>query len=134
MASFPPRKLKRSNVKVDIPHAREPLTAEQFVKLFRTTLASTKPVEDLEGETRAMVYALAFCSGLRRREIASLTPESFTLGESPSLVVEAANSKHRDLDVAPIRPANVPSLVAWLAKLPAGQPLVPNFATKDTRH
>jgi hypothetical protein len=55
-------------------------------------------------------------TGLRRKEIGSLTPRSFSLDASPATVtIQAACSKHRRTDVLPLHPALVAMLRVWLA-------------------
>ena len=79
------------------------------------------------------MYLTSFFTGLRRLELASLTPRSFRLDDSqPTLVVEAACSKHRRKDVLPMHP----DLVAWVREWTMGfgldDPLFPRLARKKT--
>lgn len=72
-------------------------------------------------------------TGLRRKEIASLTPQSFDLkGLPPTVTVEAACSKHRRKDVLPLHPELVAVLCEWIAKMPPSQKLFPNLDRKKT--
>lgn len=58
----------------------------------------------LPGPRRALLYRLALTTGLRAGELASLTASSFDLDADPPTVrVEAAHSKHRRVDVLPLR-------------------------------
>jgi integrase len=70
----------------------------------------------LTGEDRAILYLVALNTGLRANELASLTAGSFKLdGESPTVTVEAAYSKHRRRDVLPLRGDVVAALQEYLA-------------------
>ena len=59
----------------------------------------------LTGPDRAMLYTVAAYTGLRRNELATLTPADFSFYEdgTATVTVKAANSKHRKEDVVPIR-------------------------------
>ena len=82
------------------------------------------PVMGMDGPDRAMLYALAVGTGLRKGELASLTPESFALDATPPTVtVEAAYSKRRRRDVQPLPPQLVEPLRAWLAGKERGRPV-----------
>ncbi|RDJ93367.1 hypothetical protein B4Q13_22395, partial [Lacticaseibacillus rhamnosus] len=67
-----------------------------------------------DGPSRAMLYDLAFATGLRRKELASLGPASFDL-DAGTGTVAASNSKRRRQDVQPLPPAIAGRLRAWLA-------------------
>lgn len=72
-------------------------------------------------------------TGLRRNEIASLTPLSFSLdSEMPTVTVEAAFSKHRRKDVLPLHPEFVLMLGEWLKGVPPDVPLFPGLAKRRT--
>ena len=77
----------------------------------------------MTGPKRAMMYRLAAETGLRARELRSLTPASFDLAIEPTTVtVEAAYSKHRRKDVLPLRLATAADLAEFLRPiLPAVQ-------------
>jgi len=82
------------------------------------------PAFGMDGPDRAMLYALAVGTGLRRGELASLTPESFALDATPPTVtVEAGYSKRRRRDVQPLPPQLVGPLAAWLAGKERGRPV-----------
>lgn len=58
----------------------------------------------LSGADRALLYIVAANTGLRARELISLTADSFDLdADQPTVTVEAAYSKHRRRDVLPVR-------------------------------
>lgn len=71
-------------------------------------------------------------TGLRRKEIASLTPRSFSLDtDPPTVTVQAACSKHRKLDVLPLHAELVKVLRDWLRGLPE-KVLFPKLAKRRT--
>lgn len=73
-----------------------------------------------------MLYTVAAYTGLRASELASLTPGSFRLDETPPTVtVLAGYSKHRRQDVLPLHPSLVESLRPWLAGKKAATPVWP---------
>lgn len=66
---------------------------------------SDESIQCYDGETRARIYVAAYNTGLRRAELGSLTRNSFDLdAASPTVTVEATNSKHRKKDVLPLQP------------------------------
>ena len=66
-------------------------------------------------------------TGFRRKEVASLTPNSFQLDEdAPTVTIEAACSKHRREDVLPLHPDLAAMLPDWLKGRPADEPLFPS--------
>jgi len=82
---------------------RRALTDQEAAKLIKTTLASDQIYRHLTGQERAHMYMLCQRTGLRRKELRSLTPSSFDFGESPAiLTVQAAHSKRRRLDRLPL--------------------------------
>jgi integrase len=77
--------LTRLNIEVDIRHKRRALEPEEMVQLIGSAPGSKVRVEGYRGELRARLYTVAFFTGLRRAELASLTPRSFKLaGEHPT--------------------------------------------------
>jgi len=81
------------------------------------------------GEERARIYTISYRTGLRRKEIANLTPESFNLtGDPPTVTVAAACSKHRRTDVLPLHAEFVPVLKSWLLEAARNEPLFPKLA------
>ncbi len=121
----------RLNAAVDVRHRRRALRSEEIAKLVQSARTSSESVEAIEGETRARIYTLAFLTGLRRKELASLTPESFELkAKQPTLTVEAACSKHRKRDILPLHPDLVDLLRVWLPEYSEGEPLFPGLARK----
>lgn len=125
--------LKGENVAVDRRHDRRALTDAELPKLFEAARKSPLTLEGMTGLERYHLYLIAVSTGLRRGEIASLTPSSFQLdGHSPTVTLEAAYSKHRRKDVLPLHPDLVPRLREWLSPLAANQVLFPDLAGRKT--
>jgi len=125
--------LERLNSRVDIRRKRRALTAEEVVLLVQSARESGIDIQCYDGETRARIYILAYFTGLRRQELASLTPASFRLeDEQPTLKVEAACSKHRREDVLPLHPELVEMLREWVEGLEPDEPLFPKLAKRRT--
>ncbi len=133
LSSNPVAGIDRLNAETDVRHKRRALTRDEVSRLVRAARESGKEVQGYPGELRARVYLTSFLTGLRRLELASLTPRSFKLDDAqPTLTVEAACSKHRRKDVLPMHP----DLVAWVREWTAGMdpdaPLFPGLARKKT--
>jgi integrase len=115
IASNPVIGMERLNTEVDVRHRRRALTADEVAKLVASARSSGELIQCFDGEARARLYILSYMTGLRRNEIASLTPRSFSLDATPPTVtVEAAFSKHRRRDVLPLHPELVTMLREWL--------------------
>jgi integrase len=72
-------------------------------------------------------------TGLRRKELASLTPRSFVLdGNPPTLTVKATVSKHRKKDVLPLLPELVALLREWTSGMGRDAHLFPALDRKKT--
>lgn len=131
--SNPFRGIERMNTETDVRHKRRALKSDEMMKLIKSARESGVSIQCYDGETRARIYILAYLTGLRRKELASLTPESFDLSaESPTVTVEAACSKHRRLDVLPLHPDLVVMLKVWLKEVEPGTPLFPKLAKRRT--
>ncbi|MFA6187449.1 MAG: tyrosine-type recombinase/integrase [Phycisphaerae bacterium] len=95
--------LKGFNPKVDIRHKRRALDTDELKRLIEW-VANGKKHHSMTGRERLMLYVLAVNTGLRARELASLTWDSFNLSDSePTVRILAAYSKHRREDVLPLR-------------------------------
>jgi integrase len=101
---------------------RTAINPDALAKLLAATETRTAKTP-VSGRDRAMYYRVMAYTGLRKSEAASLRPESFDLGEHPSVTVEAAYSKRRRRDSLPLKDDLVPVLRAWLANKPAGKPV-----------
>ncbi len=133
LAGNPVAGIARLNTEVDVRHRRRALTPEEFAKLVQSARESKESIQCYDGETRARIYLLSYYTGLRRGEIASLTPSSFQLGgDQPTLTVEAACSKHRRRDVLPLHQDLVTLLRPWLKTLDAEELLFPQLAKRRT--
>jgi integrase len=121
----------RVNAAEDVRHERRALSAEEIGRLVASARRSGRKVQNYDGETRARAYLLAYLTGLRCREMGSLTPAHFDLGSvPPTLTLEAAHSKHRRVDVLPLHPELVALLRSWLMGLNRDDFLFPRFARK----
>ena len=119
-SSSPLACLKLMNAQTDRRHDRRAFTDDELRRLLATARKSRRKFR-MCGLDRAMLYRLAAETGLRAREIGSLTPESFLLDEDPAGVVVAAGySKHRREDVQPIPPTLRADLAdardSWIAE------------------
>ncbi len=125
--------LKRLNTEVDVRHRRRSLTAGEISQLVTSARTNKESIQCFDGETRARIYILAYMTGLRRNELASLTPESFDLrSKQPTVTVEAAFSKHRRRDVLPLHPELVTMLKGWLRDYRPGELLFPKLGKRRT--
>lgn len=125
--------LERLNPDVDVRHPRRALTPEEVKRLVESARKSSKEIQCFSGEIRARLYLLSFMTGLRRTELASLTPRSFDLdSKQPILTVKATVSKHRKQDVLPLHPELVVMLRDWLTGMAPDEPLFPGLSRKRT--
>ena len=133
VASNPVPKLPRLNCAVDIRKKRRALTIEESGKLVESARNSGESIQCFDGETRARIYTLAYLTGLRRKELGSLTPSSFVIDvEQPTARIHATISKHRRVDLLPLHPELVPVLREWLAGMNPDQLLFPKLANRKT--
>src|SRR5262249_44192471 len=129
--------LDNMNARVDVRRERRCLTKEELSLLLQAARAG-KPIRRISGKDREMLYFLALNTGLRCSELASLTPESFSLaGDSSSVTVDASYSKRRHQDIQPIPQPCVPEIAAWLNEKPDRKRIWPallaNFSAKMLR-
>ena len=125
--------IDRLNTEADVRHKRRALNADEMAKLIAAARSSEKDVQCYSPELRAKLYIVAYGTGLRRKELASLTKSNFDLKASPPTVtVEAASSKHRKKDVLPLHPEVVALLTGWFDQLGNRQKLFPSLAKKKT--
>jgi len=133
LSSNPVLGLERLNTAVDVRHPRRALSAEELTRLVASARQSNKRIQGFSGEQRARIYLISYMTGLRKKEIASLTPLCFALVRAPPTVtVEAACSKHRRKDVLPLHPELVVALRQWVAGMSPGQKLFPDLDRKKT--
>ena len=125
--------MERLNSETDIRHKRRALSTEEVSRLVESARSSGEVVQGYDGELRARAYLLSFFTGLRRQEIGSLTPRSFKLDDAqPTLVVEAACSKHRRRDTLPMHPELVGLVREWVRGLAPDDLLFPRIERKKT--
>lgn len=124
--------------KLDRKRVRRALTPDEVSRLLAAAEGgptirlnrSDRPLVEITGPERAILYRIALGTGFRAQEIRTLTPERFHLdGDAPSITVLACYSKRgkrsgRD-DVQPIRRDLAALLKPWLATRPAGKPVLP---------
>ncbi|MBL8762331.1 MAG: site-specific integrase [Phycisphaerae bacterium] len=82
--------------------ARRAASDAELAAMLRST-AKAAPMGKMSGRLRALLYHVAAETGLRRRELRSLTPSSFSLGAEPYVKITAAYSKRRREDIIPLR-------------------------------
>ena len=103
MRKDPTRGLHRLNVEEDRRRERRALSDGEAQMLIDAAYRSTKLFKRLTGKDRAVMYTLAQRTGLRRKELRSLTPASFDFSSNPPTVqVKAGNSKRRKTDTLPL--------------------------------
>ena len=127
----PLKSLERLNPETDVRHPRCALTPDEVRRLVDAARKSGTRVKNLAPELRARAYIFAYLTGLRKQELASLTPASFRLEDDPPTVtLAAACSKHRRKDVLPLHPELVSLLRGWLPQLKPTERLFPLLGTK----
>jgi len=110
--------LERLNTEMDIRRKRRALTGDEVGRLIASARGSNVEVQRFDGEQRARIYLLAYMTGRRKSELASLSPKSFSLNaKPPTVTVEAAYSNHRRKGVLPLHPELVVKLRVWLVGL-----------------
>ncbi|TWT41517.1 site-specific tyrosine recombinase XerC [Botrimarina hoheduenensis] len=133
MPHNPLQGLKRLNAQEDIRHQRRALLPDEFATLVQSARTSGVSIQCFDGEQRARIYIMSYMTGLRRRELASLTPESFDLeGTPPTLTIDAACSKHRRKDVLPLHADLALRLPEWCAGLAPDEKLFPKLDRRRT--
>jgi integrase len=114
------------------PNRRDRFQPDELGKLISHATTSEREVESVSGVDRGLLYHLAATSGLRRGELASLTPASFELGDRPQLVVRSAYTKDGNEAILDLHPSILAPLRRKLDGLATGEPLWPGLKTKDT--
>lgn len=133
LASNPLNGLERLNAQEDIRHERRALLPDEFDMLVQSARSSGVSIQCFDGEQRARIYILSYMTGLRRKELGSLTPQSFDLVVDPPIVtLQAACSKHRRKDVLPLHPVLVNLLRQWLKGLDPDAAIFPKLGKRRT--
>ena len=105
------------NADIDRRCIRRPLSTEEFIVLIEKTPQLKQRWPRMSGPDRALLYIVAVYTGLRRNEIASVTPASFNFESNPpTITVEAGYSKRRQKDVVPLRRDFAERLSQWIAQ------------------
>jgi integrase len=129
----PFRGVEKTNAETDRRHVRRSLTPEEVGFLLERVDAGP-PRGNMPGVDRAMLYRVAVSTGLRARELSSLTPSSFNLEAStPHLELPAMFAKARRKALQPIPRALVPCLKRFLSKLPKTAPVWPTSASGQNK-
>ncbi len=119
--SNPVAYLDTMNARADIRVQRRALSTADMQKLLDAARNGLER-HGMTGSERALIYELAATTGLRVSELASLTAASFSLGESPSVNIQAAYAKNRRQDNLPLRADMAGLLRAFLAgKMPSAK-------------
>jgi site-specific recombinase XerD len=118
---------KLANSETDVRHARRDFRPEELALLFQAARHSAETIRCLSGSDRHFLYLTACATGFRASELASLTPESFSLnGDTPTIKVQAACTKNRKEAVQPL-PLDVAAVLrGYLASKLAAVPLWPD--------
>ncbi len=105
------------------------LTAEQFVKLIQTTFEKNVLIGRTTGQERAVLYMLAGCTGLRRKELLNLGWDDICLsGENPYVRVKASIAKNDKEAKQPI-PAFVVGLLEAVKAVTRPEPAARVFVS-----
>ena len=116
MRTDPMMQVSKLNARTDRRRERRALADDEVVRLLQAAERG-HVFRKLTGPDRALLYRLAVETGLRKGELASLTPESFGLRDPEAAVVTvaAAYSKHRRDDVVPMRADLAQVMAAYVA-------------------
>ncbi|MFM7114893.1 MAG: tyrosine-type recombinase/integrase [Planctomycetota bacterium] len=125
-AIFSPfRGIQKNNAETDRRHVRRSLTPEEVEFLLERVEAGPARA-GMSGRDRAMLYRLAVSTGLRARELSSLTPASLHLDhESPHIELGARFAKSRRKALQPIPRALAAVLAPYLARKSKTAPIWP---------
>jgi integrase len=114
------------NVEVDRRVRRRALTIDEFQRLLASVAKSRRQRCRLKGSERRLLYWLAGATGLRRNELGSLTPESFSLkSDPPTVSVTARRTKNRQNALLVIREDLAFELRKWIERKPHAKILFP---------
>jgi integrase len=140
LTANPFARIPKANEKADPRRRRRAMTEDELVRLL--AVARERPLLDaltvrtgarkgergakvrpevrerlrLLGRERALTYKTLVLTGLRKKELASLTPASLHLdGPVPYVVLDAADEKNREGNEIPLRDDLAADLRQWLA-------------------
>jgi integrase len=108
--------------KADRRHDRRELSLDELHWLIDTT-AQAGEIYGMTGHAREMLYRLAVETGLRSKELRSLTRSSFVLdGKEPTVTILAAYAKNRRQDTLPLKPSTAREIAIYLhGKMPTAK-------------
>ncbi len=110
----PLRVLSPLNVRKDRRHDRRAIEADELDRLVQSA-DEGRSVEGVDGPARGLLYLFSAFTGLRRKELASLTPRSLNLtAETPTVTVSAAYAKNGREDKIPLHPMLAQSIQRWV--------------------
>jgi integrase len=124
MPDNPLAHLEGGNVKLDRRHDRRPLSESEVLSLLDATRDSQRTSHGLTGLDRHFLYLTALCTGFRARELASLTPEAFSLDDG-IVTLGATSAKNKRTVTQPLPTDAADALRDYLTNKPAGQPVWP---------
>lgn len=125
--------MDRLSAETDVRHKRRALSSDEVRRIIAAARGSGVEAQGYDGETRARIYQLSYLTGLRRGELASLTPTSFRMDAAqPTLTVEARSSKHWRKDTLSMHPYMVDMVREWISGLNLDEPLFPKLARRKT--
>ena len=115
----PVQYLSGVNEEMDIRRKRRTLSADELRRLIRAA-EEGETIRGMPGPERAMLYRVVMGTGLRWAELQSLKRSSFDLeGNPPTVMVDAAYSKHRSEDILPLPELTAQTLAEYFAQSPA---------------
>jgi integrase len=102
---------------------RRALQPEEIAAVIEATRTQPRRAS-IEGPDRAILYATAAGTGLRIKELTSLTPENFCLNaDPPTITCSGDYTKNGKTAVQPICPELAEMLRPWLEGKPLGEPV-----------
>jgi integrase len=120
----PVAEVAKQDTRADRRYLRRALKPDEVRRLVDAARAHPRLLQRTVGEDRAWLYTIAYFTGLRKKELNSLTPKSFVLdGPNPLVYLDAPDEKSRRGAELPLPAAILPALRAWLATKPPGRPL-----------
>jgi integrase len=118
--------LKSGNANLDVRRERRELTDDEIRLLLLTARSCKNRRFTLNGWQRFTLYATALGTGIRAKELGSLTPNHFDFEtDSPTVRIDATDEKSRRGDVLPLPADLVGILKPWIGTLPQNAPLWP---------
>jgi integrase len=108
---------------------RRALTPEELTALLAATRTNVVHQCPMTGLDRAALYLTAAYTGFRVAELGALVRSSFSLrGDQPTISLPGKATKNKQPAIQPIPTDVAAELRAWLASVPADQPIWPGYA------